>query len=417
VSTGRTLLAAVLGLALGWAVGLLLDRNSDITTDDAVVTGTVLALLFTMIVVIGFELASAPSRPGSRDARSNPVTAVRNSWNDTRRASEIVDIARRSGLFTSATRVFSDDSDHRAEVEFGRSLRLTLEELGGVYVKLGQILSTRPDVLPPAALEELSRLQGDVAPTPRDVMAPHLESALGRPVLEVFSEFDWDPIGSASIGKVYRARLRSGEQVVVKVRRPGVAETIERDLGVIMRVAETLERRTEFARTYGTVSFARGFATTMRSELDDGHEVAGDLFQAQLGAMVEGGEFHADPHPGNVIVMGPGQLGLIDFGSTGRLDAFERGAVTDILTALQMRDPTLLREAITQVAVIPDDTSPEALERSLARLLADRLAPGMEPTPELITDFRPYEMLGLLGLVMGSVLLMRVVLEALEPDP
>ena len=444
VSAARTLLAAALGLALGWGVGILLDRNADLTTEDTVVTATVLAVLFTMIVVIGFELASGQPRHRRDSTRSNPFTAARNSWNDTRRVSEIVGIARRQGLFTTAAAVFSDESDHHAEVEFGRSLRVTLEQLGGVYVKLGQILSTRPDVLPPASLEELSHLQGDVTPTQRSVMEPYLTEELGRSPLDVFSDFDWDPIGSASIGQVYRARLKSGDEVVVKVRRPGVADAVERDLGVIVRVAETLERRTEFARTYGAVAFARGFATALRSELDyrhelanteriersfrdhpalhvpvvhpehsgeailvmemvrgvdvgqaarsgavpaDGPTLAGELFQAQMEAMVEGGEFHADPHPGNVIIMGPGQLALIDFGSTSRLDAFERGAVTDILTALQMRDPTLLREAITQVASIPDGTSPEALERALARLLADRLAPGMEPTPELITDF------------------------------
>ena len=128
VSAGRTLVAAALGLALGWGVWFLLDRNADVTSEDAVVTGAVLALLFTMIVVIGFELTGRPGARAARgDSRRNPVRAARDSWSDTRRASEIVSVARRNGLFTATARVFSDEATQQEELEFGRSLRCTFE--------------------------------------------------------------------------------------------------------------------------------------------------------------------------------------------------------------------------------------------------------------------------------------------------
>ena len=125
----------------------------------------------------------------------------------------------------------------------------------------------------------------------------------------------------------------------------------------------------------------------MRWGGERGRRLADVLFTQEVGAMLAGQRFHADPHPGNVMIRPDGGLGLIDFGSTGRLDAFERAAVTDILTALAMNDPSMLRAAALQVGMEARDVDPAQLDRAFARLMADHLGEGAEPSVELLSDF------------------------------
>jgi ubiquinone biosynthesis protein len=131
------------------------------------------------------------------------------------------------GPFLSAT-----ERAERSTDPPGLRLRRVLERAGGVYVKLGQIAATRVDLLPLDVCDALAELQNRVAPEPKERVAPVLEAELGAPVEEVFAEFDWEPLAAASIGQTYRARLRSGEPVVVKVQRPDIETTMERDLAV-----------------------------------------------------------------------------------------------------------------------------------------------------------------------------------------
>jgi ubiquinone biosynthesis protein len=139
---------------------------------------------------------------------------------------------------------------------------------GLTFVKLGQVLSTRADLPPPVFVDELSRLQDQVAPADPAAVERELAEELGRPVAEVFAEFDREPMASASIAQVYRARLHSGEDVVVKVRRPGVAKVVERDLDIVARVAASLDLRARWARSLGVVELAEGFAAALTEELD-----------------------------------------------------------------------------------------------------------------------------------------------------
>jgi len=120
---------------------------------------------------------------------------------------------------------------------------------------------------------------------------------------------------------------------------------------------------------------------------DRGRRLVDELFQSEVGAILGGHRFHADPHPGNVILMPDGRIGLIDFGSAGRLDAFERSAITGILAALALNEPTMLRAAALQVGMGAADVDPAQLDRAFARLMADRLGPGAEPSAELLEDF------------------------------
>ena len=128
--------------------------------------------------------------------------------------------------------------------------------------------STRSDLLPPLVIAELGRLQDRVAPADRNAVRALVEAELGRPVDEVFAEFDWEPVAAASIGQAHRARLLTGEAVIVKVQRPGIAESVERDLDVLMELARTAEARTSWAATYGVVPLAREFYDRLKEELD-----------------------------------------------------------------------------------------------------------------------------------------------------
>ena len=187
----------------------------------------------------------------------------------TRRYSQISRILARRGLppyLRGGRRSELATADGRARL--ARSLRLALEDGGVTFVKLGQVLSTRRDLLPPEFIGELSRLQDDAPRVPWPDIKAVLEDSLGGPVSEKFASFDTEPIAAASIAQVHTATLPSGERVVVKVRRPEAAGRAGADLDIVQRLAARLERGTLWGRSIGAVDLARGFADALREELD-----------------------------------------------------------------------------------------------------------------------------------------------------
>jgi ubiquinone biosynthesis protein len=322
-------------------------------------------------------------------------------------------------------------------------LRRALEECGGVFVKLGQVLSTRSDLLPAQAVAELSRLQDRVTQERREPMQSLVEAELGAGVDQVFAEFDWDPLAAASIGQAYRARLATGDRVIVKVQRPGIAEAVERDIDVLLELARSAESRTAWAAEYRVLELATEFADRLREELDfriearnamemasrlgpdspvriprvyaelttarilvmewlDGVSVrqaaqvdalgvdrpalAAGLLRCALTEMLVDGHFHADPHPGNVLVLGDGRLGLIDFGATGRLDPMQQSSLREMLVAVNLRDAALLRQAVLEVATLRRGFDDQQLERALARFMARNLGPGATPSAAMFNE-------------------------------
>lgn len=254
-------------------------------------------------------------------------------------------------------------------------VRMALEELGATFIKLGQILSTRTDLLPPAYQAEFAKLQ-DAAPTiPMEAVRATLLAELGKPVEAVFATFDPTPLAAASIGQAHAATLPDGTEVVVKVRRPGVVEQVEEDLEILQHLAATASRRFEPASQYDLVGLIQEFAETLRAELDylrEGHnaerfaanfagdttvhiprifcetstsgvltlerirgikindlaaldknninriEVAEHAARIILKMVFEDEFFHADPHPGNFFIEPGGRIGLIDLAWWGR---------------------------------------------------------------------------------------------------
>ncbi|HEU4388911.1 MAG TPA: AarF/UbiB family protein, partial [Blastocatellia bacterium] len=282
-------------------------------------------------------------------------------------------------------------------------LRMALEEMGATFIKLGQILSTRPDLLPPEYQIELAKLQDSAAPVSGREVMERIEEELGRPADRAFAEFDPLPLAAASIGQAHAARLHDGTEVVVKIRRPGVVEQVEEDLEILESLAAAAARRWEMADRYDVVGLAQEFAQTLRAELDyiregrnaeqfatnfegdravhiprifwetttsrvltierirgikigelqhitgrmiDRRRVAGQAARVILDMVFRDGFFHADPHPGNFFIEPDGRIGLIDFGMTGTVDESTQEHLADLLVAITAQDSERLVDVL-----------------------------------------------------------------------
>lgn len=312
-------------------------------------------------------------------------------------------------------------------------VRLVLTDLGTTFIKFGQVLSTRRDLVGPALADELSELQGNVPADPFEATRDTVERELGRPVPEVFPHFDPVPLASASIGQVHRATLHDGRQVVVKVQHPGIARTVADDLSILAELAELAEQFLPDLRSYRPVAVVAEFRRVLTRELDFRRELRNlQLFRqaftadpgvavpepfpafstgrvltmeyldgvpftrldkvkaaggdpddlARRGAHVflamifRDGIFHADPHPGNLLYLPPtaahpaGRIGLLDVGMVGRVDARLRERIERAVSAAVRRDAGKLTDLIVQVADVPPKLDTDALEGEVAEQLA-----------------------------------------------
>jgi ubiquinone biosynthesis protein len=437
---GRAIFSGAVGWGIGAFVALRLN-DWDWGADELFLHMLAIGIPTTMGVAVTLDLLSRPGTLATGERAGlviapRPIRAVRQRISVLRRYRELVRLARDAGFGPLLSAGGRAERSNRA---LGVRLRGVLEDAGGVYVKLGQIAATRPDLVPPDICTELATLQNRVAPAPVDGVRAVLEAELGDEVERVFAEFDWEPLAAASIGQTYRARLCSGDAVVVKVQRPGIEQVMERDLAALALVARFAQRRTRFGQALRSGEMLDQFATSLRAELDfrreadsmsemamllgpcspvripavypalctrrllvqeqfDGFTLADttqlvassidrralgeQLMRSTLDQILHIGFFHADPHPGNVFAFADGTLGLIDFGAVGRLDPIQQSAVVDMLVALAQRDIGLLRDGIERMAEMSESVPPDRLERALARLLADnmRTTGAVEPT-------------------------------------
>ena len=291
-------------------------------------------------------------------------------------------------------------------------LRLMLEELGPSFIKLGQLMSVRADLFPPEYTEELRKLQDSIPPVPFEAIKAVVEAELGRELTEVFSEFDQKALAAASVAQVHEARLRGGERVAVKVIRPGIEKKIREDIIVMGFFARKLEQMFEFARIVGAVNLVREFERTIFRELDmhieggnmdkfaanfkdskeiytarvywehtsrsvlvmeyidgikmdevekirqagiDPGEVAMIGLRSFSRQLMDFGFFHADPHPGNTIVMYDGRVSLVDFGIIGYLDEEAMTQVANIFLGYAEHDYDIIMDAFRDVGLVDDD--------------------------------------------------------------
>jgi ubiquinone biosynthesis protein len=309
---------------------------------------------------------------------------------------------------------------------FGVRLRHTLERLGPTFVKVGQVASTRPDIIPDDVVIELRKLQDDVAPFPDDEAFATIEAELGAPIKELFAEFDRTPIAAASLGQVYAAVLPDGTPVAVKVRRPNVEQTVETDLDILRTQARFIAQHSELAERYDVVQITDEFADAVRGELDYllegtncerlGAQFAEDttvkfpavywelttprvltterLFGlpfnrperlteagysrahlAKIGIycyleqIFVHGFYHADPHPGNLFALDGERVGFTDFGRCGTISKVGREQLADLFMAIIDDDAGLAVDTLLDAAGSPGDIDVAELERNVSRLI------------------------------------------------
>lgn len=324
---------------------------------------------------------------------------IREAFQDLKRVRQIsmiagrygfVDLLERSGLRKTDEPAEKPNGEHTSPV--ARRFRLMLAELGPTFVKLGQVLSTRADLLPADFIEELSTLQDNVPPVSLDKVREQIRASFGKEIDELFSEFSPEPIAAASMAQAHRAKTKSGEPVIVKVQRPGIAEQLRADLSVLHYIARALEAVIEEVGVYTPTGIIEEFDKAVHEELDFLNEAANirafyknyqgvthtriprvfdeltgrtvltmefidapKLSHAKLDeagkqtlakTILEGafkqlfvdGLFHGDPHPGNLLVLDGPVLALIDFGLVGRVTRQMQDTLVQLVLAIGLKD-------------------------------------------------------------------------------
>nr|WP_320050145.1 AarF/UbiB family protein [uncultured Desulfuromonas sp.] len=325
-------------------------------------------------------------------------------------------------------------------------LRMALEELGPTFIKLGQILSARPDILPASYINELNKLQNDVHPVELSAIKNQLLQELGAPVNELFSEFSVQPVAAASIAQVHHAKLFDGTAVAVKVRRPDIERIIETDLDILESLSSLLENHTEPEQMFSPREIVREFRRTLYRELDftkEGHtlgrfrehfrdsrtvtipevywelttdavltmeyidgikisdinalrkaghnlkELANNGANAFLNQVLLFGLFHADPHPGNIFVLPDSSLCFIDLGMVGHVDEDLRQQLVSLLLGIFKRDTDLLVSVMLSERDRSKEINISRLKRDLSEFIDDYYQIPLEHINffKLITEF------------------------------
>ena len=372
------------------------------------------------------------------------LTSLPQFTRNTKRFTEIVSILGKYGLanwisendpeflrnfFRSAQGVQLSNLSQEAR------LRLALTELGPTFIKLGQILSTRADLVGPAFAREFAGLQSDIPPDPPEVIRAVIAEELGQPVERLFAAFEDQPIGSASIGQAHRATLPDGQRVVVKVQHQGIEEKVTNDLDILMALAELAEQYDETLQAYQPCAtlaefrrnllreldftrerrnleeFARNFAgdraihipkpfpelsarRVLTMEMLDGmsirhvaeieaqgvntKELATRCANIYLNMIFRDRFFHADPHPGNIWVLRDGVVGLLDCGMIGRIDAHTRGEVERMLLSAVEKDAEQLADVVVRIGTMPQGLNRDALRADIDEFVAEYLGQSLQ---------------------------------------
>jgi ubiquinone biosynthesis protein len=325
-------------------------------------------------------------------------------------------------------------------------LRLAMEELGPTFIKLGQLLSTRPDILTKEYARELSKLQDNVPPVSTEAIMGQIERELGHPVAELYAEFSPEPLAAASIAQVHRGRLHTGEPVVVKVRRPAIEELIQTDVDILMSLAGLMERHLPGGEIYNPVGLVREFRRTIAREMSftregrtidrfrenfEGnptvyvprvyHDLSGETVltleyidgikvsefeqlhaagydlkaiarhgaDALLQQVLVNGFFHGDPHPGNIFVLPDNTVCFIDYGMVGRLDRELKFQVAELLTSILDRDVDQLIAVLIHSGELIEEIRLPSLRKALSDFIDDYYEVPLEELKagKLLADF------------------------------
>lgn len=365
---------------------------------------------------------------------------IKETYKNLKRSREIVGVLVRHGLgyvfdqpqmeryLEISNRFFlRKKEDTRLErYTFEERVRMALEELGPTFIKLGQVVSTHPDLASPELIAELSKLQDKITLIPTEIVKKRIERELGRPVEELFSSFSEKPLAAASLSQVHKARLKTGEIVAVKVQRPGIVQTVEKDISILYELVDLLENKPFKSASYSPKEFVDEFAETIREELDfsleaknaekfarnfegsdtvkiprvyrefttprilvtefidgikisnlkklsgadyDRHAIAANGMDMALKQIFEDGFFHGDLHPGNVFVLSGNTVALIDFGMTGRLDRETMDNLAEVLMSLTRFKVDGIVKGLEKMDIVGPDADTKKLRREIDRLI------------------------------------------------
>ena len=365
------------------------------------------------------------------------ISGVTNMKSNVKRLDEIVRVLAKYGLadwIGESTpgfirrRFVTPEGIPVTELSFNVRVRLALTELGTTFIKLGQMMSTREDMVGPDLAAELSSLQADTPPDPPDVVRATMIAELGLPPEQIFAAFDYTALASASVGQVHLAELKDGAKVVVKVQHAGIEEKVRSDLNLLTTLAQMAEKNSRELAYYRPTATVTEFRRSLLRELDfmtemgnllqfernfldnpkvhiprgypeyssrrvltmeqlDGYSIAkserlaadgvdmqafANLFaHTMLDMLFRDGFYHADPHPGNIFVLPGGRLGLLDCGKTGRVDEQTQDDFISIVTAFLSRDVQALTDELIQLCDVPPDLNRSAYQADVAEFVGE----------------------------------------------
>lgn len=449
-------LSVVLTSFVYWYTYLRHTEFSDSTTfhivaDVSAVIWIGCMLLLAMLFYLILELVDPIQLKGNNDVpHKSFFTRIRNHWRHQKRLRYILKIAMTNGI--SRTLKYARQPENQRELAIG--LRDTLEKSGGIFIKFGQVLSTRKELFPDVFIEELEKLQQHVKPISAETVHHILSNELPYKVYDVFSYINPKPLAAASIGQVHRATLHSGEQVIIKILRPEVKQVLRDDLGLLVDFATWFSTKSSWAESLGFKELAHGFALTMREEMDfamelrntiqmdkaledniyhihvpkvypqysskniivmdfiDGVSVAEgnklfstmhinrkqfarDILFSFFEQMLFAGIFHADPHPGNILInRSTGEPVLLDFGSIGRLAIQQQEGLKLFFMGIQQDEPDILYDGVVllveKINLSDRDNMEQAISQVLMRISYLNHIPAEELVGlifELVRDF------------------------------
>lgn len=401
-------------------------------------------LLISMLLYLFFELFDpiALNENGSRiSGKKNIFKRLLGHWRKQKRLRLVLKVAMTNGITRTMKYVKHREDEH----ELALALRLTLEQSGGIFVKFGQVLSTRKELFPPVFIEELEKLQQNAPPLSKQQVDKVLQENLKAPIEQVFSSFDDKPLAAASIGQVHRAVLReTNEQVVVKVLRPDMREVMRDDLDILVEFATWVSSKSSWAEGLGFRELAIGFAASLQEEIDfyiearnmiqlsnimekssavvkipkvyttystsnllvmeyvegssvgcakhvfeelevDCYQFSQNLLYVFLEQALISGIYHSDPHPGNIYIEHTtGKPVLLDFGAVGRLSAAQQEGLKLFLGGIQQSDESLLFDGVLLLVENAEDVERDEIEQAISQVLLRISYIDNVPTDELI---------------------------------